>query len=67
MKIPSISLATSKSLTGIKNKFNHYCAKADNLMDKKVNVTGLLPNSLKKSPTTGLTTNQLVALILKNL
>lgn len=67
MKIPRISITPSKNFLGMKKAFNHYCSTADDLMAKKSNVTGLLPNSMKKSPSTGLTTTQLIALILKNL
>lgn len=34
---------------------------------QKPKVTGLLPDAWKKSPTTGLTQNQLIDLILRNL
>ncbi len=34
---------------------------------RKPKVTGLLPDAWKKSPTTGLTENQLIDLILRNL
>lgn len=67
MKIPRITLLPVKNLTGIKKAFNHYCSTADELMSKKSNVTGMLPNSVKKSPTTRLTTPQLIDLILRNL
>lgn len=67
MKIPSISLSTSKNLLGMKKAFTRYCSTADELMSKKSNVTGMLPNSVKKSSTTRLTTPQLIDLILRNL
>ena len=51
----------------MKKAFTRYCSTADELMSKKSNVTGMLPNSVKKSPTTRLTTPQLIDLILRNL
>ncbi len=67
MKIPCISTGTIKGLSGMKRSFSHFSSAADKLIAKKTSVTGLLPNSMKKSRTTGLTTPQLIDLILKNL
>lgn len=68
MKIPRIStILPTKSFSGMKKAFKHYCSTADELMAKKSNVTGMLPNSVKKSHTTRLSTTQLVDLILRNL
>lgn len=67
MKIPRITLTTSKNLLGIKNTFNRYCSTADELMAKKTEVTNMLPASANKSHTNRLTTPQLIDLILRNL
>lgn len=60
------SYVDSSNFSRINKSVMQFCKRADKLMEKKSNVTGLLPNSFKRGKGTNLTTSQLIELVLKN-
>lgn len=69
MRIPRIkfSIPKNNSLYSMRQSFNCFCSRAENIISRQQNITGLLPDSMRKNKDTGLTTAGLIELILKNL
>lgn len=70
MRIPQIKFSIDKNnrFSNVRKSFNKFCAKVDEYtQEKQPEITGLLPNSLRKNKGTNMTTNQLIDLILRNL
>lgn len=65
MRVPQVkfSIDKNKGFSYLKKSFN----RIDNLLKDDNKITGLLPDSMRKNKSTGLTTNQLIDLILRNL
>lgn len=68
MKIFSIqNYQIPGKIKSLNQKIDYLNSKAEKLMERKTQVTGLLPNSMRKCKGTGMTVPQLIDLILKSM